>query len=765
MAGDKDSLPLALTLLQRRRLAEAETIYQAVLREDPAQFDALHYLGLIMLQTGRTPQGVRMIGEAIVQRPNFAPAYNNLGIGLAALGRYAEALASYDRAIALQPDFPHAHDNRGNALLVLGRSDDAVASFDKAIALRPDDAGVHTNRGTALHGLRRYAEALASHDQAIALQPNLATAHHNRGIVLQGLDRLDDGLASFDRAIALAPNYVGAHNGRGGALLALHRYDAALASFDQAIALKADFVQAHINRGSALQALDRYDDAFDSYGAAIRLNPASAEAHYSLGDTLLRLRRYQEAVASYEQALAARPRLDTWYGNYAFAQRQVCDWTGEDEIAATIAVETELGHCVTSPFQSLSSVGDPALQRKMAEIFVRTRNPARDVPVPRHGPHDKIRIGYFSADFREHAMMSLMIGLFEAHDRSRFELTAFSFGPDVDSPMRQQVTAAFDRFIDVGTRQNHEIAGLARELEIDIAVDLIGFTRQARTGIFSFRAAPIQVNYLGYPGTMGAEYIDYIVADPVVIPAGAQRHFTERVVWLPDSYQVNDRNRQIAPMVFNRTELGLPESGFVFCCFNAPYKITPPVFDSWMRILAAVPGSVLWLFEDNPVAPVNLRKEAAARGIDPGRLIFAARVPPSDHLARLSMADLFLDTRPYNAHTTASDALWAGLPVLTSPGGTFASRVAASLLTAIGLPDLITTTMEAYETTAIALATQPGRPNEIKTKLAAHRLTTPLFDTERYTRNLEAAFAAMVARHQAGLPPEDLAFAFPSSGG
>jgi protein O-GlcNAc transferase len=370
--------------------------------------------------------------------------------------------------------------------------------------------------------------------------------------------------------------------------------------------------------------------------------------------------------------------------------------------------------------------------------------------------HDRIRLGYFSADFHGHATSYLMAELFEVHDRARFDVTAFSFGPEDDGDVRQRLAASFERFIDVRNETDHAVAALARKLEIDIAVDLKGFTVDGRTGIFARRAAPIQVGYLGFPGSMGADYFDYLVADRVVIPPAERQFFSEKIVYLPDSYQVNDRKRPIAGRTPTRAQAGLPENGFVFCCFNNNHKITPAMFACWMRLLARVEGSVLWLLEDNAVAAANLLREAAARAIDPQRLVFAGRMPLPEHLARHRLADLFLDTLPYNAHTTASDALWAGLPLVTCLGDTFAGRVAASLVNAVRLPELVAATPQAYEHLALELARDPEKLAAIKRKLARHRLTTPLFDTVRFARHIEAAFMAMHERHQAGLPPEHI---------
>jgi predicted O-linked N-acetylglucosamine transferase (SPINDLY family) len=433
----------------------------------------------------------------------------------------------------------------------------------------------------------------------------------------------------------------------------------------------------------------------------------------------------------------------------------MCDWEGIDSSIDDLVKNIERGEKASPPFMVLSLVDCLRIHRKSAEIFVRAASRANGAPpaITRRSRHDRIRLGYFSADYHAHATSRLMAGLFEQHDRARFEIVAFSFGPDQKGAMRDRLAASFDRFIDVRDRSDRDVALLARNLEIDIAVDLKGFTTDSRWNIFAHRAAPLQVNYLGYPGTMGADYMDYIIADSVVIPDGSQKFYSENMVCLPHSYQANDRKRPISGKIFSRQELCLPDTGFVYCCFNNNYKITPAVFDSWMRILGQVQGSVLWLLADNPWAERNLRREAAARGVNPGRLVVAGRLPAAEHLARQRAADLFIDTLPYNAHTTASDALWAGLPVLTRAGTSFPSRVAASLLTAADLPELITTTPEHYERRAIELARNPEELSRCRARLARNRLTTPLFDTGLFARHIEAAYVQMYERYQAGLAP------------
>jgi predicted O-linked N-acetylglucosamine transferase (SPINDLY family) len=432
----------------------------------------------------------------------------------------------------------------------------------------------------------------------------------------------------------------------------------------------------------------------------------------------------------------------------------MCDWQNFEAELESLSLRINKDQKSILSFPVLALIDSLAVLHKTSATWIKDKHPINPLigSTSKNVRRNKIRIGYYSSDFHDHATAHLMTELFELHDKNNFELIAFSFGPDTKDEMRQRLAKAFEQFIDVRFKSDKDIALMSRDMGIDIAVDLKGCTKDHRMDIFSYRAAPIQVNYIGFPGTMAAEYIDYIIADPTLIPIESQQHYSEKVVYLPNSYQVNDRQRVISEKVFNKEELGLPKDSFTFCCFNNNYKITPHTFDGWVRILKAVEDSVLWLFEDNPTAVINLRKEAQTKGIDPNRLVFAKRMKLPEHLARHRAADLFIDTLPYNAHTTASDALWAGLPVLTCMGESFASRVAASLLNAIELPELITTTQEQYEATAIELATNPEKLKAIKDKLEKNRLTTALFDTPRFTKHIEAAYTQMYERYQADLP-------------
>jgi predicted O-linked N-acetylglucosamine transferase (SPINDLY family) len=690
----------------------------------PSQIQARFREGLALHQQGRLADAERLYREVLEHRPSHFDAWHLLGLVAAQTGRSERGVELITHAIALDPNVAVAHSNRAKVLNDIKRYEEAIVSCEAALALSPDLVAAYVNRGGALAGLRRHQAALASYDQAIALAPVVAEAHNDRANTLQSLNRYEDAVASYSAAIALNPDYAEAYAGRGLALQKLKRHAAALASYNKAIAL----------------------------------NPRHAEACNNLGNLFVELKRYDEAIAAYATVLAIRPDYEFAFGTWLHTRMKICDWFDLDASIDQLARKVDAGEKVSPPFPLLSMPTSLEQQRKGATIWSTSIFPsdASLPPIARRPRRSPVRVGYFSADFFNHATSWLIAGLFEKHDRSKVESIAFSFGPARKDEMIKRLTAGVDRFIDVRNRSDLDVASLARSLEIDIAIDLKGYTTDSRTGVFAARAAPIQVNYLGYPGTMASEYFDYLIADQVVVPIDDRDYYSEKIVYLPDSYQVNDSRRVISDRVFDRAECGLPPRGVVYCCFNNNYKIMAETFESWMNILRHVDDSVLWLFADNPRAASNLKKEAEARGVSADRLLFAERMPLPDHLARHRVADLFLDTAPYNAHTTASDALWAGLPVLTRAGETFAGRVAASLLEAIGLPELITSSVQAYEALAIDLGLRPERLAGLKQELARRRLTAPLFDTEGFARHMEAAYAAMYNRYQAGLAPDHI---------
>ncbi|MDI1277300.1 tetratricopeptide repeat protein [Methylobacter sp.] len=745
-------------LLDLKRLDEALDSYDCALKIKPDFVEALSSRGDVLLGLKRPGQALDSYDRVLILKPDNAEVLNNRGNALFDLEFPEQALDSYDRALTLKPDYAEAFLNRGKALRDLQRHQEALDSYDRALTFKPDYVEALNNRGNALVGLKRPDQALDSYDRALTLKPDNAEVLNNRGNALLGLKRPEQALDSYDRALMLNPDNAEVLNNRGNVLRDLKLPGQALDSYDRALTLKPDYAEAFLNRGKVLHDLRRHQEALDSYDRALTLKPDYVEALNNRGNALRDLQRHQESLESYDRALMIEPDYEFLYGTWLHAKMKVCNWYDIGNQFAQLVGKVERDETASLPFPILAISSSLTLQRKAAETCVQAKYPFNNAlpKISKPPKHNKIRIGYFSADFHNHATAYLMAEMFELHDKSKFDLIAFSFGPNAKDEMRRRVATAFDDFIDVRNQSDKEVAVLARNLKIDIAVDLKGFTTDSRAGIFAMRAAPLQVNYLGYPGTMGAEYIDYLIADSTLIPESHHKDYSEKIVYLPNSYQVNDAKRRIAGKEFTRAELGLPQIGFVFCCFNNNYKITPSTFDCWMRILKQVEDSILWLLEDNEKAASNLREEAMLRGVDAERLIFAKRMPLSEHLARHRLADLFLDTLPYNAHTTASDALWAGLPVLTCLGDAFAGRVAASLLKAIHLPELITATPEAYEAVAIELATNPDKLGVIKRKLNDNRFTTSLFDTQLFTKHIESAYEKMYERYQADLAPEHI---------
>ena len=591
---------------------------------------------------------------------------------------------------------------------------------------------------------------------ATRLNPNSPDAYYNRGCALQKLERDEEAIECFERALALKPDYLEAKFNYGTSLLRVKRYAGALTAFESVVRATPLDAEAWHNRAGALLGLERTREAIACYGRALELAPESTKTLSKRGGVLMGLRCFEEAARDFEKVAARDPELEQALGNLTYSRLHVCDWRDFDKNRQAIDAALRDGKPVIPPLSYIIFGSSPELQRRCAQFWSAKEYPPASDPLwnGERYRHEKIRVGYVSADFRTHAVAFLIAGVIERHDRDAFEIIGISLGKDDDTEMRTRLKGAFDRFIDVHKATDREAAALMREHEVDIAVDLMGYTGGCRTGIFAQRPAPIQVNYLGFPGTMGTSFIDYIIADRIVIPEQDLQYFDEKVVYLPDTFQPNDAIRRVAETSPIRTAEGLPENSFVFCSFNNSCKILPETFEIWTRLLKAVDGSVLWLPEYFPAEPGNLKREAAARGIDPARLVFAKLVAtPEEYLARLPLADLFLDTLPYNAHTTASDALWMGVPVLTRVGTTFAGRVAASVLTAIGLPELITQSAAEYEATALRLARDPAELAAIRTKLSKNRADHPLFDTRRYCRNLEAAYVVMWNRYMRGEPP------------
>lgn len=590
---------------------------------------------------------------------------------------------------------------------------------------------------------------------AIKIDPNNGPLQNNYGSALLGLGRQQEALAAYDRAIAMSAQNIEAHYNRGNALAAMKRFEEAIASYDRSIALNPNNAQVHDNRGSALASLSRIEAALASFSRAIQLNPRHAKAYANRGGAYAQIKQYDKALEDYEKAIVCDPSLDFVASNIVAMKMHICRWDDYETDCRSVLEGIRAGTLKAEPFTLLVLPSTEEDQLKCAAQYTRDKAPAapKTQRTSRYS-HDRIRIGYVSSDLHDHPVTHLIAGMLEAHDRSRFMIHAFSTAPVKDDKYRNRISNACEVFVNAQAMGSNELSQRIRDAEIDILVDLNGHTTGSRTDIFAARSAPVQVAHLGYPGTMGADYIDYLIADRHVVPKTAESNYSEKIVCLPNSYQPNDLKRVISDAPVSRRDFGLPDEGFVFCCFNNNFKVTPDVFGVWIHLLKAVSGSALWLYCDNGPAEENLKREAERHGIPASRLVFAKKLPLEEYRAQYKLADLFVDTLYYDAHTVGSDAMWAGLPLITCTGKTFAGRVATSLLHAAGLPELVTNSLENYEKLALELATNPGKLRSIKSRLAENRVKCPLFDTARYARDIEAAYTQMWERSQKGKPPQ-----------
>jgi protein O-GlcNAc transferase len=779
---------LGIIAAQQGDLAGAERLLRQEIKLRPDDATGHNNLGSVLQQQARLADAVAAHRQAIKLKPNYAEAYLALGNALKEQGKLEEAMAAYRSAIKARRDYPEAHNNVGVLLQMQGRLEQAASAYREAVALRPAYAEAQFNLGVVLHLNHELDAARTAYRRVISLNPAIAVVHNNLGTVLKDQGLFDAALAAFENAIKLKADFAEAFYNRATVLHQQAKLDEALAAYGQAAELRKDYADAINNAGIILQELGRAREAIGLYRPLLERMPAHADACNNMGTALLAEGRPDEARAAFEQALTHKPdfpeasynlgsakrelgdlsgaiatyrnalRLRPEYAD-AFSQlvyhrAQACQWddyqAGQQKLLDMVRAGVRV-----PPFYLLSTTASSSDQLICARQWI---GPIRPPPqaVFNHKPaaeEARLRLGYLSGDFHQHSTAHLMAELFERHNRDRFEVFAYSYGPDDHSPMRARLASAFDRFIELRALSHREAARVIHADKVDILVDLKGYTHHARPAIAAYRPAPVQVSYLGYPATMGADFIDYIIVDPFVVPASQQPFFSERLVHLPCSYQVNDRRREVASDRRSRKDWGLPTEGLVLCSFNNSYKISPVVFDIWMRLLRSVPASVLWLLEANELAKDNLRSEAQKRGVDCSRLIFAPVVPSAEHLGRHRHADLFLDTLPCNAHTTASDALWVGLPVLTCSGGTFAGRVAGSLLMAIGMPELVTGSLEEYEQLALALARDPQRLFALRRKLETNREASALFDLPKLTGNIEAAYARMWQAWLSGQTP------------
>ena len=669
-------------------------------------------------------------------------------------GRLKEAEALYREVLKTEPKHYAAIANLGVIAAQVKKYDAAELMMRRSLRIKPQQPNTLYQLGNVMIGLRKPTAAIACFNEALKMKPRYPEAMFNMGLELMKLGRTEQAIKAYEATIKMAPKFAPAYNAMGSALEKQGRVTGAINCFKKAIELQPKLSMAYNNLGNALMNTGRAQAALSYYRKSLELNPTGLETRFNMAGALSELGKLQEAIDTYRPVVEKRPQMAEARFSFTRALQNACDWQDPHASADDFRSYLRASSGRVDPFFMLSQNSTLEEQLFCARGFA-GRSAIAKSRVFEHTTErkeGKIRIGYISGNFHSHPNSYLSVGLFERHDRERFELFGYSYGHDDGSAIRKRVAASFDHFSDIRTLTHEQAARKIREDGIDILIDRQGYTTRHRMGILAFKPTPIQVNYLGYPGTMGADYLDYVIADPVVAPMGEQEFYVEKLVHMPHCYQSTDDRQDVAETP-TRESCGLPEDAFVFCCFNNTNKIRPDFFDIWMRLLDKVPGSVLWLLNKNKLVEGNLRREAKNRGIDPARLIFAPSMPHADHLARQKLADLFLDTLSYNAHTTASDALWAGLPLVTCTGDTFAGRVAASILKAVGMDELITDSRKEYEALALELAQKPKKLAAIKKKLEKNKAGSPLFDTTLYARHIEAAYIRMFDRWQAGDAP------------
>lgn len=790
---DRNSTRLNLALVQaklkknEKALVQADWIYDH-LKSDPS---ALLQLAAIYFDIGEYDRSLQCIELAETRNLISESLLLCRGNIHKIRKQYQLAIQYYDQALILNTKSADAWINKAIIYLEQSEIENANTAASAALQINPHNAGSLINIGIVRKLQNKTAEAETFFNQAIQSSPRNAKACNNLAVIYYETSRYDEALAYFKTALEIDPDYVEAHSNLGNVHLALGQFSDAEKQYETAIALDPSYVLAISNLGNLYLKQHRYTDALKCFEIGISLEPENAKLHFDLGN--LRLEKSQprlaiasfneairinpeyaqayanrgsaydlqistaDAIRDYETALQLDPAVENVFGALFYAKLKICDWTNYAAMHDNLIKQfNENSSATIGPFSLLGLVDDPAMQlensRRYSKKILGVDKPRILKPNP---ARKKINIAYYSSDFRQHPMSYLMAELFELHDREQFHVTAFAFGPPSDQPIRKRIELGVDRFVMVDRLSDDDIIKTSIDYGIDIAINLNGYTKGERSTLFANRCAPIQVSYLGYPGTMGLQGMDYIIADSTIIPPGYEQYIDEKIAFMPHTYVVNDRKREKAKGTSSRRDHGLPESGFVYCCFNNTYKIQPDIFNSWMTILRAVPDSILWLLSDEPAVKENLAKEAFSRGINPARIVYAPFTSDlSYHFERLYHSDLFLDTLLYNAHTTASDSLWNGVPVLTCPGASFPSRVASSLLNAIDLPELIVESLDAYQNLAIELGMNSKMHALIKEKLRRNILTTPLFDSPKFTQHIESAYLHMIMRLDSGLEPD-----------
>lgn len=748
----------ALAAFNARNYSGAKKKLLTLLKSDPVHIDGYHLLGVSLALMDDHKNALKYYREAINLKTTDAQIFSNYASSLSAIGEHENALEAQKKALQIEPNNFEYLYNAGNLLCALGNFESSLIYYQNALKNNQTFAPIYNNYGKALFDLKRFSESLEYFDQALKIDPYYLNCLNNKGIALKELKYYDESIKVLQIAYSINNNHAETLSNIGIVLCALHKFKEALNFFQRAVELKPNYAEAWSNKGAVFNYFKKFNDAISCHDRALNITPNYAEAWSNKATSLVEINKYSDALKCYEKALVLKPEFEWIFGNVIHTKMKLGLWNDYENDLSKLINDINSRKKSVQPFVSLFLIDDPVIHQQCAEIYVSnlfSTNQKLGL-FENKTKRNKIRIGYFSADFGSHAVSSLIVELLESHNKNLFEIIGFSFSSNDGGAMYSRISNTFDEFIQIDDMSDHEVAILARNKQIDIAIDLGGFTGANRFGPFAFKLAPIQVNYLGYPGTSGSNFMDYIIADQTLIPEEQRNCFNEKIVYLPDCYQPNDSSKVITYKFKHRSELDLPENSFVFCCFNNNYKIQPNIFKTWMHILSVVDHSVLWLLMDDDALKINLSDEAKNLGIDPSRLIFAKRLPVSEHLGRHAFADLFLDTFPYNAHTTASEALWSGLPILTLQGKSFASRVASSLLRAMDLPELICQSQDEYKSKAIFLAKNPSEISALKMKISQNKSSSPLFNTQLMTHNLESAYTKMYQAYLDGRNPDHI---------
>lgn len=784
---------LALDFHQKGQVDHAAAAYLKIIEVNENHADAAHNLGVIYAQAGNFEQAVKYFNIAVKNSPENSVFLCNLATALNDFGQTREAITYFEKAKLLNSVSADIYYNLGNAYQKLNEFEKSIECYKKTLEINPNWLEAYLNCGNAYESLGKFYESLDCYEKIINISPRYAAAYINKGNVLRELNLLDAATKSYDIAKQLGVNNADSYLLSAEQMLKKGEYKNAIELCNNAVRFNPYDSRFYFFLGMNYFHIRDLNLGVENFQKAISLKENYAEAYNGLGLCFARALCYNQAQENFKKALEYQPELaiarinsaDTFYaaGDIVSALNQFKKLNYEDQplgliqffkqrLADWTDYEKEYNEFITSLNRTrfLGTFEDPWHIQRITDSLEVSLNVARNYQklpnadflkndFKNRSKNKKIKIGFFSSDFREHAVTHLTLQFFSMCSRDRFEIYAFAFGKQYAAPpeLRQKIEKCFDKYIDINPLNDYEAVKLARKLNIDVAVDLSGITSEARPGIFANRAAPIQINYLGFTSTLGTDYHDYIIADPVVIPIESREFYTEKVVHLP-CVMPFDTSHALSGVKFKRHEQGLPEEGFIFCSFNQHFKINPETFDTWMRILKRVPGSYLWMSQPyEPEAIPNLKKEAASRGIDTSRIIFASRIKEVEkHLARIALADLFLDTFPYNAHTSAIDTLWAGVPIVTRMGRSFASRLAGSLLKSVGLDDLVTDNIKDYEELAVSLALNPAKLKNYRNLLEKNRSTHRLFNTKLYTKNFEKAIEQMYHKHLSGEPPDHI---------